>query len=136
MSGPAPFTFAAFLGAWYEACAKEWDIPDPVTGVRGEPLAVLPEGVFPGVTEIVSPVTRSVVKIKRVPMFPRGPGPSLVLPEFTDEQVAEFRERFAEAMKRPWHHEPSPGGHAGGTCATPQEDGTCGCGPRPEPGNH
>lgn len=55
-------TFTQFLKLVSNECIKAWD------NGKGDPYRVcLPHGVFPYVTEIVNPVTRSVIRVKRVP---------------------------------------------------------------------
>lgn len=60
----APAAFDAYRAAWTQACAAAWDAD------LGEPAAVLPDFLWPRLTELVNPVTGAPVTIQRVKAFP------------------------------------------------------------------
>jgi hypothetical protein len=73
---PATFTFGVFLNAFYDACTKMWDESGPGEP-RHQPSVTLPDGLWPEVASLTSPLTGEQVPVQRVPMFapvPCAPG--------------------------------------------------------------
>jgi len=60
---PDDYSWDAFMQAFASACARAWNDGHKKVTVT------LPEGVFPEIASLQSPVTRDIVGIIRVPMF-------------------------------------------------------------------
>lgn len=58
-----PYTFDQFMSAWNDACAQAWELG------HIEPVPTLPDDVFPNVVELMNPVTRTTIPIRRVRGF-------------------------------------------------------------------
>ena len=67
MAWPTPFTFDDLVHACYEESKRAWD-----DGRREIASVTLPEGVFPELTQMQNPVTRSIIPVQRVPLITVG----------------------------------------------------------------
>lgn len=65
-----PFTFDGLYESFARRCAVAWDVGLELNGRPGRLTSItLPEGVFPGVSQFLNPVDRSLVPVVRVPLF-------------------------------------------------------------------
>jgi hypothetical protein len=64
-----PFTFDDLYELFARDCVRAWDAGLAANGRPGVITSVtLPEGVFPGLTQLLSPMDRAKVPVHRVPL--------------------------------------------------------------------
>jgi hypothetical protein len=65
---PWTVTFSEWVKQYHTACRTAW------LGEYREPVPVLPPDVWPGLVELINPITRFPVTVRRQPLFEWGAG--------------------------------------------------------------